>query len=74
MVRLESEGSVGILDRPPANSYDYDFLRAVGFRNSVEFNLAPQRCHLCPSFWPQAQTSPKSCSNAPTLTVERMFP
>jgi putative transposase len=28
------------------------------------FCLAPQRCHLCPSFWPQARTSPKSCSNA----------
>ncbi|HYM97129.1 MAG TPA: enoyl-CoA hydratase/isomerase family protein [Candidatus Sulfotelmatobacter sp.] len=29
-VRLEKEGGVGIivLDRPPANSYDYDFLRA----------------------------------------------
>jgi hypothetical protein len=38
--------------------------RPVRFRNSVEFNLAPQRCHLCPSFWPQARMSPKSCSNA----------
>src|SRR5256885_10673316 len=29
-VRLEKDGGVGIivLDRPPANSYDYDFLRA----------------------------------------------
>src|SRR6202521_2745070 len=29
-VRLEKEGSVGILilDRPPANSYDYGFLRS----------------------------------------------
>jgi enoyl-CoA hydratase/carnithine racemase len=29
-VRLEKEGKVGVivLDRPPANSYDYDFLRA----------------------------------------------
>jgi enoyl-CoA hydratase/carnithine racemase len=29
-VRLEKEGAVGIvvLDRPPANSYDYDFLRS----------------------------------------------
>jgi enoyl-CoA hydratase/carnithine racemase len=31
-VRLEKEGAVGviILDRPPANAYDYDFLRAFG--------------------------------------------
>src|SRR5262245_55819010 len=31
-VRLEKEGAVGIivLDRPPANSYDYDFLRELG--------------------------------------------
>ncbi|TMC05962.1 MAG: enoyl-CoA hydratase/isomerase family protein [Chloroflexi bacterium] len=31
-VRLEREGAVGIivLDRPPANSYDYDFLRELG--------------------------------------------
>jgi len=31
-VRLEKEGAVGIitLDRPPANSYDYDFLREFG--------------------------------------------
>jgi enoyl-CoA hydratase/carnithine racemase len=31
-VRLEKEGSVGVivLDRPPANSYDYDFLRELG--------------------------------------------
>ena len=31
-VRLEKEGSVGVivLDRPPANSYDYDFLRDFG--------------------------------------------
>ena len=31
-VRLEKDGSVGIivLDRPPANSYDYDFLREFG--------------------------------------------
>ena len=30
--RLEREGSVGVivLDRPPANSYDYDFLRELG--------------------------------------------
>lgn len=31
-VRLEKEGSVGVivLDRPPANSYDYEFLREFG--------------------------------------------
>ncbi len=31
-VRLEKDGSVGVvlLDRPPANSYDYDFLREFG--------------------------------------------
>jgi enoyl-CoA hydratase/carnithine racemase len=31
-VRLEREGSVGVivLDRPPANAYDYDFLRELG--------------------------------------------
>ena len=31
-VRLDSDGAVGIivLDRPPANSYDYDFLRELG--------------------------------------------
>jgi enoyl-CoA hydratase/carnithine racemase len=31
-VRLEKEGSVGliVLDRPPANSYDYAFLRELG--------------------------------------------
>ena len=31
-VRLEKEGAVGVivLDRPPANAYDYDFLRAFG--------------------------------------------
>jgi enoyl-CoA hydratase/carnithine racemase len=31
-VRLEREGAVGVivLDRPPANSYDYDFLREFG--------------------------------------------
>jgi enoyl-CoA hydratase/carnithine racemase len=31
-VRLEREGSVGVivLDRPPANAYDYDFLREFG--------------------------------------------
>ena len=31
-VRLEKDGSVGVvlLDRPPANSYDYDFLRELG--------------------------------------------
>src|SRR3989442_1846535 len=31
-VRLEQEGAVGVivLDRPPANSYDYDFLRELG--------------------------------------------
>ena len=31
-VRLEKEGSVGVivLDRPPANAYDYDSLRALG--------------------------------------------
>jgi enoyl-CoA hydratase/carnithine racemase len=31
-VRLERSGSVGVirLDRPPANSYDYDFLREFG--------------------------------------------
>lgn len=31
-VRLEKEGGVGliVLDRPPANSYDYDFLRELG--------------------------------------------
>src|SRR2546421_2296270 len=31
-VRLEREGAVGVivLDRPPANSYDYDFLRELG--------------------------------------------
>ena len=31
-VRLERDGAVGIivLDRPPANSYDYDFLRELG--------------------------------------------
>jgi enoyl-CoA hydratase/carnithine racemase len=31
-VRLEKEGAVGIiiLDRPPANGYDYDFLRELG--------------------------------------------
>ena len=31
-VRLDKDGSVGIivLDRPPANSYDYDFLRELG--------------------------------------------
>ena len=31
-VRLEKEGAVGtiVLDRPPANGYDYDFLRELG--------------------------------------------
>jgi enoyl-CoA hydratase/carnithine racemase len=31
-VRIEKEGAVGVivLDRPPANSYDYDFLREFG--------------------------------------------
>src|SRR5256885_2021365 len=31
-VRLEREGAVGVivLDRPPANSYDFDFLRELG--------------------------------------------
>jgi enoyl-CoA hydratase/carnithine racemase len=31
-VRLEKEGAVGVivLDKPPANSYDYDFLRELG--------------------------------------------
>ncbi len=31
-VRLEKEGAVGVvvLDRPPANAYDYEFLRALG--------------------------------------------
>ena len=31
-VRLEKEGGVGILvlDRPPANAYDYEFLRSLG--------------------------------------------
>src|SRR2546423_814166 len=31
-VRLEKEGAVGVivLDRPPANSYDYSFLREFG--------------------------------------------
>src|SRR5260370_40658850 len=31
-VRLEKDGAVGIivLDRPPANSYDYNFLRPFG--------------------------------------------
>jgi enoyl-CoA hydratase/carnithine racemase len=31
-VRLERDGAVGVLvlDRPPANSYDYDFLRELG--------------------------------------------
>jgi enoyl-CoA hydratase/carnithine racemase len=31
-IRLEKEGAVGVivLDRPPANSYDYDFLRELG--------------------------------------------
>jgi enoyl-CoA hydratase/carnithine racemase len=31
-VRLEKEGPLGliVLDRPPANSYDYDFLRELG--------------------------------------------
>ncbi len=31
-VRLEKRGRVGVvvLDRPPANAYDYDFLRALG--------------------------------------------
>jgi enoyl-CoA hydratase/carnithine racemase len=31
-VRLEKEGGVGVivLDNPPANAYDYDFLRALG--------------------------------------------
>src|SRR5256886_11634953 len=31
-VRLEKEGSVGVivLDRPPANSYDYEFLKEFG--------------------------------------------
>src|SRR5262244_1246732 len=31
-VRLDRDGAVGIivLDRPPANSYDYDFLRELG--------------------------------------------
>src|SRR5438105_15006952 len=31
-VRLEREGSVGVivLDRPPANSYDYEFLKEFG--------------------------------------------
>ena len=32
MIRLEKEGAVGVIvvDRPPANSYDYDFLRELG--------------------------------------------
>src|SRR3984893_16767823 len=31
-VRLDKDGTVGliVLDRPPANSYDYDFLRELG--------------------------------------------
>jgi enoyl-CoA hydratase/carnithine racemase len=31
-VRLEKEGAVGVivLDRPPANAYDYEFLRSLG--------------------------------------------
>src|SRR5437660_10327276 len=31
-VRLEMQGSVGVivLDRPPANTYDYDFLKELG--------------------------------------------
>ncbi len=31
-IRLEKEGAVGVIvvDRPPANSYDYDFLRELG--------------------------------------------
>ena len=31
-VRLEKEGAVGVivLDRPPANSYDYEFLKEFG--------------------------------------------
>jgi enoyl-CoA hydratase/carnithine racemase len=31
-IRLDKEGAVGVivLDRPPANSYDYDFLRELG--------------------------------------------
>jgi enoyl-CoA hydratase/carnithine racemase len=35
-VRLEREGNVGVLvlDRPPANAYDYDFLREFG--NAVD--------------------------------------
>ncbi len=44
-VRLEKEGGVGIilLDRPPANSYDYEFLRA--FAGAIDDLRADEEVH-----------------------------
>ncbi|MFI5283717.1 MAG: enoyl-CoA hydratase/isomerase family protein [Candidatus Dormibacterales bacterium] len=46
-VRLEKEGAVGIivLDRPPANSYDYAFLRA--FASAVDDARADEEIRAC---------------------------
>src|SRR5438105_13482976 len=44
-VRLEKQGGVGImvLDRPPANSYDYEFLRS--FAGAVDDVRADEDIH-----------------------------
>jgi enoyl-CoA hydratase/carnithine racemase len=44
-VRLEKQGGVGVLvlDRPPANSYDYDFLRS--FASAIDDLRADEEIH-----------------------------